>query len=60
LFILLQGIITIAIIIITITIATVYILPTTTAIEGTPFGAHLPPNQRGATPHHDCNPTAAG
>jgi len=35
-------------------------LPTITAIEGTPFDAHPLPNQRGATPHYNCNPVAAG
>jgi len=35
-------------------------LPTTIATRGTPFSVCPPPNQRGATPHHDCNPAAAG
>jgi len=56
LFILLQGIITIIIIAITI----VYVSPTTTATGGMPFSACPSPNQRGATPHHNCNPAAAG
>jgi len=50
LFILLQGIITIAI---TIT----YVSPTT-AIERTPFSAYPPPNQKKATPCHNCDPAA--
>jgi len=35
-------------------------LPTTTATERMLFSVYPPPNQRGATPHHDCNPAAAG
>jgi len=35
-------------------------LPTTIAIEETPLGIHPLPNQRGATPYHDCNPVAVG
>jgi len=34
-------------------------LPTTTVTGGMPLGTHPPLNQRGATPHHDCNPAAA-
>jgi len=60
LFILLQGIITIATIIITITIAIAYVLSTTTATEGTPFDICLPPHQKGATSCYDCNLVVAG
>jgi len=35
-------------------------LPTTIATEETPLGIHPLPNQRGATPYHDCNPAAVG
>jgi len=35
-------------------------LPTTTATGGIPLSTHSPPNQRGAIPHHDCDPAAAG
>jgi len=52
LLILLQRIITIA-------IAIIYVSPATTAIGGTLFDAHPLPNQRRATPHHDCNPETA-
>jgi len=52
LLILLQRIITIA-------IAIIYVSPATTAIGGTLFDVHPLPNQRGATPHHDCNPETA-
>jgi len=60
LFILLQGIITIATIIITIAIAIAYVLPTTTAIGGTLFNARPPPHQGGATLCHNCDLAAAG
>jgi len=35
-------------------------LPTTTATGEIPFSPCSPPNQRGATPCHDCNPAAVG